>query len=490
MSSAGDKPLRVIVVGGGLSGLAAAHRFAELGRGGGLPAAPGAAQAGRPVAVTVLEASPRLGGVIATERSGGFLLEAGADAFLTDRPWAADLCRRLGIAGQLIETAPDGRRSFIVRGGRLVPVPSGWYLLAPDRWATLLQSPLLGWRGKLRMALEPLIPPRRDAADESVAEFVRRRFGREALARVGQPMLAGITTADPERLSLRAAMPAFAEMEARHGSVLRALRARAAGGASGPRYHLFASLRGGVQQLIEALAAAAVPDVAIRCRARVAAVTPGSDWTVLLEDGETLRADAVCLAVPAPHAARLLGAADAPLAALLARIPYASVATVQLGFRRRDVAHPLDGFGFVVPEAESLNLIGCTFASRKFEGRAPEDMVLLRAFLGGALHEADAALDDDALISRSRETLGRLLGITAAPQLAAARRFPASMPQYHVGHQEVVRRIEAAAARHRGLGLTGNAYRGVGIPDCIRHAEATAEQLYASCASLECSHAV
>ncbi len=462
--------VRVVVIGGGISGLAVAHRLTELSR-----------QRQLSLSVTLLEASDRFGGVIETQRAHGFLLESGPDAFLAEKPWAEALCRRLGLAEELIDTQPAHRRSFLVANGRLVPVPSGWYLVAPARLAALWQAPMLSWSGKLRIALEPLIPPRRDRADESVASFLRRRFGREALIRIGQPMVGGIYTADVEQLSLRAALPALAEMERTHGSVLRGLRARTSNGAtaeaSGPRYRLFVTLRGGLQTLVDALIQR-MPEVALRSRARVTHLAAGPAWTIALQDGQSLQAEAVCLALPADRAAALLGSISPSAAKELAAIPYESVATVNLAFRRADVPHALDGFGLVVPAVERRGIVGCTFSSVKFSGRAPEGSVLLRAFVGGALHRAMVELDDAGMQRMVRRELRELLGIEAEPQFSSVRRFPRAMPQYHVGHLSRVEAAEAKLRRYPTLFLTGNGYRGIGIPDCIAQAESAAQRMF------------
>lgn len=462
-------PRRVLVIGGGISGLATAHRLAELSR---------SRELG--LSITLLEARERLGGTIETQRRGGFLLEAGPDAFLAEKPWATELCQRLGIADQLIETQPAYRRSFIVRQGRLMPVPAGWFLLAPARWQTLFEATMLSWPGRLRMALEPLIPPRRHEADESLGAFVRRRFGREALERIGQPMIGGIYTADPDRLSLQATMPRFAEMERSHGSVLRALRSRAqyaeraTAAASGPRYQLFVTLRGGMQTLIEALERR-MPEVSLRRRALVTRIDAG--WTVTLQGGETLAAEALCLALPAQAAAGVVDRAAPSLAKDLAGIPYESVATVHMAFRVADVPRPLDGFGFVAPAVERRKLIGCTFTSMKFPGRAPDAAVLLRAFVGGALHRPMFDLDDGAMIRMVRGELRDLLGIHAEPMFSAVHRFRQAMPQYHVGHLKRLEAIDVKLARHPGLFVTGNGYRGIGIPDCVHQGERVAERM-------------
>jgi oxygen-dependent protoporphyrinogen oxidase len=334
--------------------------------------------------------------------------------------------------------------------------------------------------------------------DESLAGFVRRRFGREALERMAQPMASGIYGADPEVLSLQATMPRFLEWEQQYGSVIRGLRAergrnaaavacrgsdtaRSSATASGPRYGLFVTLADGLQTLVEALAAR-LPSGVVRFGCEVAGLQPdGRDgeprWRVMLADGEMLGADGVCVALPAHRAATLIRGFDGALADDLSAIRYTSVAVVHLAYRRADVRHPLDGFGFVVPAAERRPILGCTFSSVKFLQRAPEDAVLLRAFLGGELQAAAYALDDAAMLEAVRREVETLLGIGAPPLWSGVTRHPEAIPQFHVGHLQRVEVLERRAASWPGLALAGNAYRGLGVPDCVRSGEQAAEAL-------------
>ncbi len=347
----------------------------------------------------------------------------------------------------MIRTDDRFRRTFVVWGGRLHPLPEGFQLLAPTRLAPLLASRLFSWPGKLRMACD-LVLPRGGDPDESLGAFVRRRLGREALERVAQPLVAGIYTADPDELSLSATMPRFLEMERRERSVILALwrAARKApaqhAGTSGARWSLFVGR-----------------------------------WRIATAGGVAYEADALVLAPEAHQAARMLRYVDPALTHLLEGIPHASSATVSLAYRRADVRHPLDGFGFVVPHAERRPIIACTFSSVKYAGRAPSGHVLLRVFLGGALNEGVLQGDDATLVRTAREQIGPLLGITAEPELARVARHERAMPQYHVGHAARAAAIEQAVSRHPGLRLVGGAYRGVGIADCVRSGEEAAERL-------------
>jgi oxygen-dependent protoporphyrinogen oxidase len=460
--------VRLAVVGAGVSGLAAAHRAVEHAR-----------ESGQPLALTVLEGADRVGGTIRTEHRDGFLVECGPDSFLSEKPWALALCRRLGVEDQLIRTDDRFRRTFVVHRGRLHPLPEGFQLLAPTRLGPLLSSRLFSWPGKLRMACD-LVLPRGGDPDESLGAFVRRRLGREALERVAQPLVAGIYTADPEELSLHATMPRFLEMERRDRSVILALwrAARRApaqhAGTSGARWSLFVTFARGMEDLVHSLAAR-LPAGAVRLKEQVTGVArEDGRWRITTAGGTGYEADALVLAPEAHQVARMLRYVDPGLAHLLEDIPYASSATVTLAYRRADVRHPLDGFGFVVPHAERRPIIACTFSSVKYAGRAPEGSVLLRVFVGGALNEAILEGDDATLVTVARAELGPLLGITAEPTFARVARHPRAMPQYHVGHSARAQAIEQAVARHPGLRLVGGAYRGVGIADCVRSGEEAA----------------
>ena len=459
--------LSVVVVGGGITGLAAAHRVTELSR-----------ERGIELDLKVIEARDRVGGTIATEHADGFVIEAGPDSFLSEKPWALALCRRLGLESQLLRTDDRFRKVFVWYRGRLHPLPDGFQLLAPTRLLPFATSSLFSWPGKLRMAMDVLLP-RGGGDDESLGAFVRRRLGREALERVAQPLVAGIYTADPDELSLAATMPRFLETERRHRSLIlglrRALRTTPAPGTSGARFSLFVTLADGMGALVRTLAGR-LPDSSVVLRQRVASLerAPGR-WRVTTADGGRFDAERVVLAVESHGAARLLRYVDPALATLLGEIEYAGAVTVSLGYRRGDVPHPLDGFGFVVPRTEDKSILAGTFSSVKYPGRAPDGYVLLRCFLGGALDARVLGEDDGQLLSRARAELREALGITAAPVLSRIARWPASMPQYRVGHLARVETLERRALTLSGLHLAGGAYRGVGIADCVRSAEAAAE---------------
>ena len=460
---------RAIIIGGGITGLAACYRLQRE-----------AAQRDIPLDLILLEASERVGGVIQTEHRDGFLIEHGPDAFISTKPSAKALCEELGIADQLIGTNPKVRRSFVIRNGMLHPVPEGFYMMAPGSFMPFLKSPLFSWHGKLRMALDLFIPRRERDTDEAVAHFVRRRLGTEAFTRMAQPMIGGIYTSDAENLSLKATFPRFLEMEKTHGSIIKALRAQKKQAAetsrdtSGPRYSLFLSFKSGMQTLVDKLTEA-VSD-SIRLNASVEHIQQAPDdngWIVSLANGERLNSELLCIALPTPQTGVLVQGVSKPLATKLDAIPYASSATVNFAFRRSDVTHPLDGMGFVVPATENLSLIGCSFSSVKFKNRAPAEHVLLRAFVG----EPTSKKSETELIELCQADLTPLLGFKSAPQFAIVSKHSQAMAQYQVGHQDVVSDIERFVNGLRGFALAGNGYDGVGIPDCIRSGEAAALSL-------------
>lgn len=466
-------PPRVVVVGGGIAGLAAAHRLLELAR-----------EAGRPVDVTLVEGGARVGGHLRTERADGFLLEAGADSFISEKPWALALAERLGLGPRLRRTDDRYRRTYVVRRGRLSPLPEGFVLVAPTRSWPVLASDVFSWRGKLRLAADLVLPRRTGSGDESLGSFVRRRLGREALEHVVQPLVGGIYTADPDRLSLQATMPRFLALEREHRSLILGLRRTVPVGeaarASGARWSLFVTLADGMEELVAALAAR-LPVGAVRLGTPVTGIQAAPDgWDVGFGTGPPLRVDGVVLAGPAPRMAPLVDAVDPPLAARLGEIRYASSVTIALAYPRAAIRHPLDGFGFVVPRIEGRGILACTFSSVKYPGRAPDGAVLLRVFVGGALQESLLARDDRDLLGLAHAEVAALLGITGDPILTRLWRHPGAMPQYELGHLDRVAAIEARLEALPGLAVAGGAYRGVGIADCVRSGEAAAERLHGS----------
>lgn len=457
--SNGDK--RVVIVGGGVAGLAAAYDLMEAGG----------------FEPLVLEASGRPGGTLRTEiTDDGYVIEHGPDAILTEKPAAMRLAERVGLSDEVVSTNSKYRGAYVVCDGKLEMLPEGFALMAPTSLRPFVKTRILSWRGKARAALDLLLP-RGGEEDESLASFVERRFGRELLERLAQPMVGGIYGADPQRLSLRATMPRFLETERKHRSVMLGLRrgararmkaAKKKGGGkeAGARYGLFASFRQGVEMLPKAVAAALGDRV--RTNAPVERVEPREGgWTVHLAGGEQLEADAVVLATAAWRSAEMLRGTDAELAGMLEAIPYGSAATVTFAWPVEQIPRPLDAFGFVVPMVENRVTLAATFASVKWPSRAPEGKELIRVFLGGPGRDDIVDWDDEALVHAARSELGQLMGIEAEPELLRIDRYRKAMPRYELGHLDRIDAIEQRTASHPGLHLAGNGYRGVGIPDSI-----------------------
>lgn len=456
--------LPVVVVGGGIAGLAAAERVAEL--------------AGRE-SVFVLEEQPRAGGKIATERIDGFLIEGGPDCFLAARPDGVELCRRLGLGDRLRPTDPRHRRSYVKRAGRLHELPAGFTGLVPSRLAPLLFTRLLSLGGRLRAGLEILVPPRRGAADESIARFARRRFGVEAYDWLIEPLLGGIFAGDGESLSLAATFPQLRDAERSHGAILRLMvRQRLGGRTNGGGPMGFVTPEGGMAELTAALEVRLVGRV--RTGTAVTAVhRDGDAWRVGLATGETVMGCAVILAAPAFAAAELLAETDPTLAGELRGIPFVSTATVSVALPRAAAPSLPPGSGYVSPRAEGGSLVACTWTSHKFPGRAPEGAVLLRFFIGRAGREDVVHRDDGHLKALVRAELAGVLGVTAEPALWRIHRWPNGMPQYTVGHGERLARMDRCAAMLPGLALAGASYRGVGIPACIASGREAADRVAA-----------
>jgi oxygen-dependent protoporphyrinogen oxidase len=457
---------RVVIIGGGITGLTAGYRLREAAR-----------AAGVALSCTIIEREARPGGKIITERpEDGWVVEGGPDSFVMRKLWAVELVRELGLGEELIGTEPSRYSTYVLRRGRPIPLPAGLGLIAPTRWLPFLRSPLFSVRGKLRMAMELWIAARRDDADESLASFVRRRFGREALGRLGEPLLAAIHNGVAEEQSLLATFPNLREMERTQGSVIRAARRQAAlakrRGTSEPA---FATLREGMGTLIDALVAR-LGDALIT-GSGVAALERQADsagYRVRLDDGTLLHADAVIVTTPAYTAAELVNGFAGELASALAGIRYVSTGTVTLAYPRGAAREPLEGFGVVIPRGEGRRINGCTITSRKFAHRAPEGHRLVRAFVGGTHRAELLGLPDGELVDVVREELSTVLGITTSPLWSRVYRWWDAHPQYTLGHLERVDRMTTLCPP--GLILSGSAYRGVGIPDCVREAQVAADR--------------
>jgi oxygen-dependent protoporphyrinogen oxidase len=463
----------VAVIGGGIGGLATAFRLREWAQDGGTP-----------VHVTVYEASERFGGVIASSVEQGFTLEHGPDSIVRSKPAGIRLIKDLGLDDRVIPTQEHARSSLIVKGRRLLPIPEGLYLLAPAKFWPFVTSPIIGWPGKLRMALDLLLPRRRDGLpEESLAEFVRRRLGREALDRIAQPLVSGIYTADPEQLSLRATMPQFLEIERTHRSLILGMRSRArdqaVAAARGPRYGLFASLTGGLQTLVDRLVERLRGrgcDLIANTRVDTVVKAEAGGFTLALADGYR-HFDQVVVALPAHAAAKVTKHLDQVLSYKLATIPYAGVATVNVALKAEQAPDLPVAAGFVVPAVEGRTIIAATFGHHKYAGRVPDGHVLLRAFVGGALHEAALDRSDQDLTDGVLRDLRDLLGLRGDPLFTRLHRWPKAMAQYVLGHNEGVQIIRSREQQFPGFALVGNGYEGVGIPDLAAQAELAVDRL-------------
>ena len=450
--------LRIAIVGAGVSGLTTAFYLEQERR------------KGAPLEISVFEAEPRYGGVIRTERIEGCLIEAGPDSFLTSKPWARELCEDLRLSSQLIGSRDSERKTYILVSGKLEPIPPGMQMMVPTQLAPVLRSHLFSWRTKLKMLGEYLSPPEPLAADddESVAGFVQRHFNSEVVDRLADPLLSGVYGGDASRLSARATLPQLLESEARHRSLVRAaLIARAKRG-SPPAAPLFTSLRDGMQRMLDALVRQ-LPLETIRLSQKIDRLQPvESGWRIA--SGESAEDfDHVVLAVPAAASAKLMSAipgSERPVQ-ILGELSTSSAVTVALAYKRAELTLP-PGFGFLVPRSEGKRTMACTFVHNKFENRAPEDAALLRVFLGGTRDPGVVDLGNDEILDIVHRELADILRISAEPKFTLVSKWRNAMPQYEVGHVLRVATLEMHMQRFPGLHLTGNAYHGIGIPDCVR----------------------
>ena len=442
----------VAVIGGGVSGLSAAYELRKRKR-----------------SVIVLERDRRPGGVVVTERVGEFVVDAGPDAILVQKPAAVALCNEIGLGDRLIPTTPP-RTAFVLRGGRLHELPRASILGFSTRLKPLLASTLFSLPAKIRMAAEVFVPPAAEPGDESIAAFVRRRFGPEAVTYIAEPLLAGIHGGDVERLSMRALFPRLIEAEASAGSVIKAFRREPRPRSSDG---VFRSFPNGIAELIDGLMKA-VPSSSVRCGSHVTGIEEQDGFTIRIAGEPTVRARAVIMAIPAFAADELLRPIDEDLSSACRSIRYLSSATVVFAFPRGAVRHNLKGTGFVVPRAEGISITAGAWISSKWPHRAPEGQVLLRGFLGGARDPDVLSRTDAELTGAALADLTNILGIHGAPVMSRVYRWNRSSPQLEVGHGELIRRIDERLLDHPGLFISAAGFRGVGIPDSIADARHTA----------------
>ncbi|HMK22052.1 MAG TPA: protoporphyrinogen oxidase [Terriglobales bacterium] len=457
---------RIAIVGGGISGLSAAYALAEKRR------------AGVEVEYVLYEAGPRLGGVLVTDRVDGCILEAGADSFLTEKPWAIDLCKKLGLGDQLIGSNDADRKTYILVRNKLVEMPDGLMFMVPTKLAPTVLSPLFSWGTKLRMAREWFHPPHKANGDETVAAFFERHYGPEMVDRLADPLLSGVYGGEASQLSVRAVLPRFTEMESKHGSLGRAMlaaRAAMSKNSKGPARPLFTSLKDGMQQMIDALVAT-LDGESLKTGAPVQSVSPEAGGWVVSAGLETDEFDAVILALPTRAAAALLQRCGPELSAELAGIDYSSSVTVALGYDQQVRSSLPPGFGFLVPRSEGKRMLAATFVHNKFPHRAPENRAIIRCFLGGARGEQMLALSEEEILGIVRAELDQILHLKAEPLFARVFKWKGAMAQYGVGHLERLERIAALCQKLPGLALAGNGFTGIGVPDCVRSGTAAVEE--------------
>jgi oxygen-dependent protoporphyrinogen oxidase len=456
---------RVAIVGGGISGLSAAYYLAKHG-----------------IGCTLIEQRDRLGGVIRTERIHGCVLEAGPDSYISQKPWALQLIRELGLGAGVIGSNDRERVTYVLKRGKLVPLPDGLMLMIPTKILPLVKTSLLGWGTKIRMGMEWFRQPSVGQApgpDQSVADFVAEHYGREAVDYLAEPLLAGVYGGDPSRLSIASVLPRFVELERKYGSLTKGVlheRRNTAKQAKG--MPLFQTLKGGLGQLVDALVEQTRPAPEL-LRGTAEALERQAAGLRIRVNGAWLEADRVVLASQAYQAGALLGSVDAALASLLNAVPYSNSITISLGYDRAGFRHPLNGFGFLIPKKERKLMVACTWVGTKFSHRVPEDKAVLRCFAGGE-NAGVLSLSDEELAAGVRSELRDIMGVTETPVFTHIARWPRSMAQYTVGHADRVEEIESRVAQIPGLHLAGNAYHGIGIPDCIRMGKEAAEAIVRS----------
>jgi oxygen-dependent protoporphyrinogen oxidase len=465
----------IVIVGGGIAGLAAAYRLQQAASG---------------LAITLIESDNRLGGKIITDRVDGFVIEGGPDTFLSYKPRGLGLCKELGLQDRLHGTNEKIHRTYVMRRGKLYELPEGLTGLIPSRFGPMIKTGLISPLGKLRMGLDYFIPPRSLNGDESLADFVERRLGRELYERMIEPLMSGIYAGDGEQLSLAATFPQLRDTELKYGSLVKGMLAaklkpappRSNGAnpgapGTGRKWAAFLTPTTGLAEIVEALETK-LTGVDIRLGRSVVSVGRISNMTckLILDSGESLQADAVILATPAYVTADLVSKLDPEMASALRAIPYSSTATVSVAYRLSDVPRPLDGYGYIIPSAEGRDILACTWTSTKFPHRAPEGSGLIRAFIGRAGQEGALAKTDEELLGLVRDELRAALGITAIPLLHRVFRWPKAMPQYTLGHLDRLAVIERRLNQYPGLYVAGNGYRGIGLPDCIVSGETAATQ--------------
>lgn len=464
---------KIVIIGGGIAGLAAAHHIHE--------------QIGLniPVECILLESSERFGGKISTLRFDGFIVERGPDSFISQKPQAIELCKKLGLADRLTGTNLSHPNTYVYLKNKLVSMPDGLSLMIPTQFIPFIFSPLFSWLGKIRMGMDLFIPKKNNSEDESLASFVRRRMGKEALQKMAEPMLAGIYASDPELMSIKSTFPMFVQTEQKYRSLIigmlaqkRQRRKPQTERTTGKKpFSLFMTLKNGLDEMVEALVEKST-NITFHSSTKVTDLSHHSkgNWSLSLENGTSINADAIILATPAKISAKLLEEVNPKTTNLLDQIRYVSTATISIAYKKEGFPHSLDGFGFVIPKTEGKRILACTWTSSKFPERVPEKFVMLRCFIGGAMQEELAEMDEDSIGKMVREELASLMGISCEPVFLKVFQYKKSNVQYYVGHTDLVDSIRAELKTFPGVFVTGSAYTGIGIPDCIRDGTQTAKE--------------
>jgi len=455
MNDNGSKMKKIAIVGGGISALACAVALKEKG-----------------FDFTVFEKEDSAVGKLFTEKIGGLTIEGGPDSYLPEKIWSVQLIKKVGLAGEMLCSNDEHKGTFIYSGGRLHPLPEGVMLMVPTMIMPLLKSGLISWPGKIRMGMELFVPPRKDRKDESLAEFVTRRLGRECLEKIAEPLVAGIHTSNPDNMSVLATFPRFVDMERKSGSLIKgmvaAMKKMPPQNSPRPKMTYFMSLKGGMQELVRGCVSFVGEERVKTGTAVVSVVKQDSGYRLTFGDGSTADFDAVVLATPSYVTKDILKSADEELCGRLSAIEWSSSATISLAFRKDDIKKPLPGFGFIVPRVENRRINACTWSSVKWSHRAPEDTLLIRSFVGGGHHEELVSLGDTELVNIVIEELREIIGLTAEPVFSKVYRWFKGMPKYTVGHLERIAAIDKKCEAHRGLFLIGCSYRGIGMGDCVK----------------------
>lgn len=473
---------KIVIIGAGISGLSTAYFLKE--------------NSAEDLDITIIEKKSTLGGNINTQKFDGYLVEGGPDSFLSEKPWAMALCKRIGLTEELLPTNAEHQKTYIYSKKKLHPMPEGLILMIPTKVMPLAYSSLLSIPGKIRMGLELFIPKRKSTSDESFGHFVQRRLGKEALNKIAEPFIAGVHGGDPNKMSIKASFPKFVAMEQEDGSLIKGMIKRMANfkkmaegkrASDNPnnneakiRITMFMSLKGGMTTLVDTLLTK-IKDAKIRTETTVTDISASDGgYTVAIEGEDSIKADSVVICTPAYSASTIFRSLNRSLHEKLLTIPYASTSTISMSFKRSQIKKSIDGFGFVVPKAEGKRIIGSTWSSIKWAGRAPDDELLLRCFVGGSLHEKLLEKTDEEVMTMVLEDLKSIMDIEGEPVMSRMFRYKKAMPQYTIGHEERVEGIEFELKEHQGLFLTGSAYHGIGISDTVREAESTAKKVLAS----------